>query len=85
MGHIYGTKWALVFGKPVPFFAKSGVEVGRSRDFCYYAILIEFLWISYCFLIEFYGDSCVNMLIIMNIGYNIVLKVKIRVGIEILE
>ena len=47
MGHIYGNKWALVFGKLVPFFAKSGVEDGRSRDFCYYVILIEFLWISY--------------------------------------
>ncbi|MCH7928750.1 MAG: hypothetical protein IID03_12355 [Candidatus Dadabacteria bacterium] len=47
MGHIYGTKWALVFGKPVPFFAKSGDKVGRSRDFCYYAFIIDFLSDSY--------------------------------------
>ena len=46
MGHIYGTKWALVFGKLVPFFAKSWVEVGRSRDFCYYAFIMLFLSIS---------------------------------------
>ncbi|MCH7536167.1 MAG: hypothetical protein IH948_10585 [Bacteroidetes bacterium] len=26
------SKQALVFGKLVPFFAKSGVEVGRSRE-----------------------------------------------------
>ena len=68
LGHILGTKWALVFGKLVPFFAKYGIKVGRSRDFCYYAILIEFLWVSYAILIEFYKNYWVNMLIIFDLG-----------------
>ena len=68
MGHIYGTKWALVFGKLVPFFAKSWIGVGRSRDFCYYAFIMLFLWNSYLILIEFYRDSWGNMWIIMSLG-----------------
>ena len=69
MGHIYGTKWALVFGKLVPFFAKFVVEDGRSRDFFYYLILIEFLWISYPILIGFYRNYWVNLLITMSLGF----------------
>ena len=76
MGHIYGTKWALVFGKPVPFFAKCGIGVGRSRDFCYYVILIVFLWISYLILIEFYRDSWVKMLIIIILGVGMLSSVE---------
>ena len=73
LGHIYGTKWALVFGKPVPFFAKTGVKVGRSRNFFYYVILIEYLWISYMILIVFYRDSWVKMLIFISLRNKIMI------------
>ena len=71
MGHNYGTKWALVFGKLVPFFAKSGVEVGRSRDFFYYGFLMVFLCVCYQFLIEFNKNSYVNLLIIKILGVEV--------------
>ena len=36
----------------------------QKWDFFYYVILIEFLWISYLILIEFYRDSWANLLIL---------------------
>ena len=65
MEHIYGTKRALVFGKPVPFFAKSGVKDGKSLDFFYYEFLIVFLSDSYRILKGFFGFTVDNY----NLGF----------------
>ena len=71
MGQIYGSERALLFGKPVPFCCQMQGRGWQKWDFFYYVFIIEFLSVSYRFLIKFNKNSHVNLLIFLILGVEV--------------
>ena len=71
MGQIYGSERALLFGKPVPLYCQMQGRGWQKWDFFYYVFIIEFLSVSYRFLIVFNKNSHVNLLIILILGVEV--------------